>query len=793
MKKYLMLLYFALVTACATVPDIGQGFESHILHAHWDDAAIGTRFSCNCAGGRFHFNFEVPDSTLTLMDPFTCEKDVDPEDRVEIFFCQDAGMKKPYHAAEIDAAGRLMDYEATYYRNFDFGFDFETMDLRAQTTPWGYRVAGSVDCDELRRLGLDLEGGFWMGVFQGDARPDGSISWYSLVDAHDESPDFHKPNVLFKVRMTPMKETRGVVVYPGDITSLGLDAWEKRINEGGLDLIALHAATVNDPIDSLEAFVLSPVGQGFLDLCRRKGVDVEYELHAIEYLLPRTLFAEHPEYFREDAEGNRTPEYNMCFGCAEAIEAMRPQVEHLMGWMKPTTHRYYLWQDDKKDRFCRCSACRDLSPSEQILKYENALLDMLREYDPQATLAHLAYHQTMEAPLAVRAREGIFLEYAPIGRDYSQPLPADQLRVLMDNLTAFPCHSQHILEYWLDESMYSHWHRDSLVALPFESSQCHRDLALYRSLGAADMTCFATWLNADYQNQYGPADGIFSAYASAFDRRLDENTVVLLADLHCDPDGYQPERLRRCVDDVLRLDPLPANVICLGDVAFLTGLTEEYEKAASCLKPLEDAGINLVLGMGNHDRRAPFARVFPDKAAETLVPGRLVFKVETPYLDFLLLDSLQESEDTTKWITPGEMLEDQAEWLRTTLEAYEKPVIVCAHHPIYELGISKILTNSPTCCGFIHGHDHVWREDFARYNYSKKRIVRTLCLPSTGHWGDIGYVVLKLDPVKAVATLHESEFYPSKPDDKGYRPAQWDHMAREHDGSVCTFDYEIVY
>lgn len=273
---------------------------------------------------------------------------------------------------------------------------------------------------------------------------------------------------------------------------------------------------------------------------------------------------------------------------------------------------------------------------------------------------------------------------------------------------------------------------------------------------------------------------------------LDENTVVFLSDLHANPEGYQPERLDRCVAEVLALNPLPANVICLGDLAYLTGRPEEYETVAACLKPLEDAGIKLTLAMGNHDRRENFAQVFPEQAASSLRPGRLVHNVETPYLDFLVLDSLHEGEDTSTWITEGEMPAEESEWLASVLEAYEKPVIVCSHHPIYELGLAKILTSSPTCCGYIHGHDHVWREDFARFNYSKNRIVRTLCLPSTGHWGDIGFTVLKMDPDKAVATLHEMEFFPSKPQDEGEPPAQWDCIVSEHNDSQCSFVYDVT-
>ena len=143
---------------------------------------------------------------------------------------------------------------------------------------------------------------------------------------------------------------------------------------------------------------------------------------------------------------------------------------------------------------------------------------MLREYDPQATLAHLAYHETLPAPRKVRAPEGIFLEYAPILRDYADALPPAELEALKDNLLAFPGATQHILEYWLDESMQARWKKDALVPLAFDPAQCARDIALYRSLGAASITNFATWLNADYVRRYGATDSLFTGFAAAFGR-----------------------------------------------------------------------------------------------------------------------------------------------------------------------------------------------------------------------------------------------------------------------------------
>lgn len=511
----------ALISSCISndIPDVGQGYVSYSLFAPWHGKTDRTRFSCSSTYDRFFFNFEVCDSTLMLFDDFGKEMDVNDEDRVEIFFSPNSSLDKGYYCAEIDAAGHIMDYKAQLYRKFDYEWNFSDFKAEGKVTPWGYRVGGSVSRDELESLGIDLDGGFWMGVFRGDRIEDGTIEWYSIVPADVKEPDFHTPGVLFECMATPKIEKRGVVVYPDDISSVGLKEWEKRINLSGINLIGLHAATSNDPIDTLEKFIRSDIGQDFLALCEKKAVDVEYELHALEYLLPRKLYDSHPEYFRMDENGDRCCSYNMCFSNEDVIEAMRPQLETLLEWVKPSTHRYYFWADDKQGMFCHCESCSLLSPSEQILLYENRLLSMLREYDSEATLAHLAYQQTIDAPEALRAENGIFLEYAPIKRDYDIPLTVEQTTALKENLMAFPVSTQHILEYWLDESMFSHWKKDKPVPLPFKEEQAARDIARYRAFGASDFTCFATWLNSRYIENYGETDGIFVSYGKSFNSK----------------------------------------------------------------------------------------------------------------------------------------------------------------------------------------------------------------------------------------------------------------------------------
>ena len=273
--------------------------------------------------------------------------------------------------------------------------------------------------------------------------------------------------------------------------------------------------------------------------------------------------------------------------------------------------------------------------------------------------------------------------------------------------------------------------------------------------------------------------------------RFDDNLVCLISDLHTNPGSYQPGRLERTVADILALNPLPHNVIALGDLAYLTGKPEEYALLKEIIAPLEAAGIQVTLAMGNHDKRANFAEAFPTYASASQMKERFVFVVETPRADFIVLDSLQESTSQYKWITPGAIDDAQREWLKDKLATYTtKPVFVMSHHPLNEVGIKDLLQECPSCCGYIHGHDHVWRPGWIKKNYHEQTVVRTLCVPSTGHWGDIGYTLLELEETQAVARLKQFEFFfPTPLEDGEAKPAQWTMIEEEHQGAFCHFVY----
>ena len=290
--------------------------------------------------------------------------------------------------------------------------------------------------------------------------------------------------------------------------------------------------------------------------------------------------------------------------------------------------------------------------------------------------------------------------------------------------------------------------------------------------------------------------------------RKDETLVALLSDCHVgnwkSPE-YQGVKLAECIARVLALDPLPGKMFISGDLAYLWGRREDYELSRHLLQPVLDAGIELTIGMGNHDRRENFLERWPEYAVRTPVPGRIVSQVKGVHFDYIMLDTLDQPVETDKWITPGVLEGEQRDWLAETCRKATRPLLVLAHHPAGELGeprkgcsyksariFGEILMgkkDAPTkCCGFIHGHDHQWYVTQQLLSWQDSRIGLTACLPSTGHWGDIGFSLLREYPDRAELSLVQYDYFSPRPPKEGAVPnPAWQAIVRDRAGARCTF------
>lgn len=201
MKRISILLAILSIYSCAPKCfEVGESRTIVGLHAPWDGLDDLTKVHCYADSSSFYFLYEVEDSTLCLVEPFTKERDVDFEDRIEIFFSPRKAMDV-YYCAEIDPNGHIMDYKAHSYRDFNYDWKFESLKTYTCITDKGYIVGGHLSLQELRELGIDLNH-FFMGVFRADFKPGGEKeNWYSFIPTSDAEPDFHIPEVLFSVSL----------------------------------------------------------------------------------------------------------------------------------------------------------------------------------------------------------------------------------------------------------------------------------------------------------------------------------------------------------------------------------------------------------------------------------------------------------------------------------------------------------------------------------------------------------------------------------------------------------------
>ena len=289
--------------------------------------------------------------------------------------------------------------------------------------------------------------------------------------------------------------------------------------------------------------------------------------------------------------------------------------------------------------------------------------------------------------------------------------------------------------------------------------------------------------------------------------RKDASLVALLSDCHVgnwNSPSYQGVKFSECIARVLALDPLPARMIIPGDLAYLWGRREDYALAKKLLQPVVDAGIEVTIGMGNHDRRENFLEFWPEYADRTLVPGKIVSKVRGLHFDYIMLDTLDQPVATDRWITPGVLDDNQRDWLRAECAAATRPLIVMAHHPAIELGVpgksgpksaldfGEVILgkkSAPTkCCGFIHGHDHYWYVTRSLKPWYESRVGRTASLPSTGHWGDIGYALLRESPDRAVVSLVQYDYFSPQPLNADEKPrSDWKAVVEDNANASCTF------
>lgn len=279
--------------------------------------------------------------------------------------------------------------------------------------------------------------------------------------------------------------TKGIIIHPEELT----DSMVELLGETSIDVLGLHPVggpTADQSLDRLLALMKEESFQKQLEKVRNLGIKVEHELHALSWLVPRSLFEEKPSWFRVDEEGKRNCDRNICASNKEALAYLSDRAAELASILKSDTGFYQFWIDDAKTGSCHCDACKKISSSDQALILYHAILEGIRRVDPEASLAYLAYYENMTPPQVVKPKPGIFLEFAPIERDWDDFLDhaeneknAQNLQYIKPLLDLFSTRDAKVLEYWMDNSLFSKWKKPPVV-LPFHpevAPKRHPDLS----------------------------------------------------------------------------------------------------------------------------------------------------------------------------------------------------------------------------------------------------------------------------------------------------------------------------
>lgn len=286
---------------------------------------------------------------------------------------------------------------------------------------------------------------------------------------------------------------------------------------------------------------------------------------------------------------------------------------------------------------------------------------------------------------------------------------------------------------------------------------------------------------------------------------IDPHVAVFIADVHVplpwSEQKYRTGReypwivdaIKRHVAEILAMNPLPAHVFCLGDISIAFSEEKEYEIAAQLFKPIEDAGIKIVMTVGNHDLREPFRHYFSRWIGASPVDGRICSVTSLPDCDIVLLDSLVEPPPTHRGkyeaLTKCALGDAQLVWAKDYAARATRPTLFAAHHSAQALGIEKHFARAPQVFGFLHGHHHRWINAYLRDGYRTDKMVRSLGLPSFGIDNDIGYAVARTAPDGVTVTFVERDFFfPEKPTTDRRYPL-WRDIIRDNDGRVVRFPF----
>ncbi len=301
-----------------------------------------------------------------------------------------------------------------------------------------------------------------------------------------------------------------MIIHPEELSN----TWIDRLANVGITTLGIHPRGGKEAFEALGELLdmmQTTKYRNMIDYAHSRGLEVEYEIHAAGYLMPRELFKEHPEYFRMNGNEERTNDWNFCASNSEALDLVARRAVELAFALYGSCHNYYFWMDDGgHGLYCHCPKCKQLSQSDQQLLIANRMVKEIRKQIPDARVAYLAYQDTIVPPSKISPVDGVFLEYAPFEKytakgENAAMLIDREIKMIEPLMQFFDSEPKKVLEYWYDNSLYSKWKKPPAKYVLNEENM-QMDIEVYRNMGFDIISTFACFLGKNYEDLYGDVD-----------------------------------------------------------------------------------------------------------------------------------------------------------------------------------------------------------------------------------------------------------------------------------------------
>ncbi len=144
--------------------------------------------------------------------------------------------------------------------------------------------------------------------------------------------------------------------------------------------------------------------------------DVVNSVHTLQWMITTDLFAEHPEYFGMDENGNRTTNRQPCLSNPDVLNIV---IDAAKTHFSQYASIYSVSQNDGME-FCRCPECVAFNDthggvdSASMLNFVNKVAAEVRKEYPEAKIETLAYQRSETPPTGLTVEENVVIRVCPI-------------------------------------------------------------------------------------------------------------------------------------------------------------------------------------------------------------------------------------------------------------------------------------------------------------------------------------------------------------------------------------------